>query len=174
MVAVSLLPVDRWHVLGSQEDRLGNAANEIRLGEIREEFHGFRNSNRLLLSLRFHGALIPVLSRASMALLLQFSDLLGCPVHGEHEPDDSFAFSDRRRNGLRRRALHPPAYCRADTPPPFLDRPGGVPKLAWTYFTENYRWMQGEPKRGVNEGAPRVTVRAWLHLSPWGENAVAM
>jgi putative transposase len=52
-----LIPVVRRHVLGSQEDRLGNAANEIRLGEIREEFHGFRNSNRLLLSLRFHGAL---------------------------------------------------------------------------------------------------------------------
>jgi hypothetical protein len=27
-----------------------------------------------------------------MALLLQFSDPPGCPVHGEHEPDDSFAF----------------------------------------------------------------------------------
>jgi hypothetical protein len=28
-----------------------------------------------------------------MALLLQLSDPLGCPVHGKHEPDDSFAFS---------------------------------------------------------------------------------
>jgi transposase InsO family protein len=44
-------------------------------------------------------------------------------------------------------------------PSPFLDRPGSVPELAWTYFTEKCTWRQGGIER---RGRPQVGAQRYF------------